>query len=231
MNKNVVIAAMPIRKSLKHQKPDEPWQVAYLPIDPHDIGRDYQAVIRVNSQSGKGGMAFLLERDYGINLPRWMMLALAPYVQQESERRNGELSSEIIRQVMFDNFTQDAPLALADYRLSKGQHEGIEITLWQGAETLRLSGTGNGAMSAFTDAWKQHSGSNVAIIDYSEHSLGGDSEANAIAFVQLNIDGQRLCAVAEDSDTVSASLKALLSGINMAQATKQHQQKDAAIEA
>ncbi len=67
-----------IRKSLKHQKPDEPWQVAYLPIDPHDIGRDYQAVIRVNSQSGKGGMAFLLERDYGISLPRWMMLALAP---------------------------------------------------------------------------------------------------------------------------------------------------------
>ncbi|EHJ92770.1 2-isopropylmalate synthase [Vreelandella boliviensis] len=220
-----------IRKSLKHQKPDEPWQVAYLPIDPHDIGRDYQAVIRVNSQSGKGGMAFLLERDYGINLPRWMMLALAPYVQRESEQRASELSSEMIRQVMFDNFTQEAPLSLVDYQLSKGQQEGIELTLRQGDETLRLSGKGNGAMSAFTDAWQRHSGSSVGIIDYSEHSLGASSEANAIAFVQLNIDGQRLCAVAEDSDTVSASLKALLSGINAAQATEQHQQKEAAAEA
>lgn len=220
-----------IRKSLKHQKTDEPWQVAYLPIDPHDIGRDYQAVIRVNSQSGKGGMAFLLERDYGINLPRWMMLALAPYVQQESEKRASELSSEMIRQVMFDHFTQEAPLSLVDYQLSKGQQEGIELTLQQGDETLRLSGKGNGAMSAFTDAWQRHSGSNVGIIDYSEHSLGASSEANAIAFVQLNIDGQRLCAVAEDSDTVSASLKALLSGINAAQATEQHQQKEVATEA
>ncbi|OJA05381.1 2-isopropylmalate synthase [Halomonas sp. QHL1] len=220
-----------IRKSLKHQKPDEPWQVAYLPIDPHDIGRDYQAVIRVNSQSGKGGMAFLLERDYGINLPRWMMLALAPYVQRESEQRASELSSKMIRQVMFDNFTQEAPLSLVDYQLSKGQQEGIELTLQQGDKTLRLSGKGNGAMSAFTDAWQRHSGSSVGIIDYSEHSLGASSEANAIAFVQLNIDGQRLCAVAEDSDTVSASLKALLSGINAAQATELHQQKEAAAEA
>ncbi|RBI68204.1 2-isopropylmalate synthase [Vreelandella sulfidaeris] len=220
-----------IRKSLKHQKADEPWQVAYLPIDPHDIGRDYQAVIRVNSQSGKGGMAFLLERDYGINLPRWMMLALAPYVQQESEKRASELSSEMIRQVMFDNFTQEVPLSLIDYQLSKGKQEGIEVTLQQGDELLHLSGKGNGAMSAFTDAWQRHSGSSLGIIDYSEHSLGASSEANAIAFVQLNIDGQRLCAVAEDSDTVSASLKALLSGINAAQATEQHQQKEAAVEA
>ena len=88
------------------------------------------------------------------------------------------------------------------------------MTLWQGSETLRLSGSGNGAMSAFTAAWQKHSGVNVTIIDYSEHSLGGGSEANAIAFVQLSIDGQRICAVAEDSDTVSASLKALISGIN-----------------
>ncbi|WP_303853018.1 2-isopropylmalate synthase [Salinicola salarius] len=205
-----------IRKSLKKQQPDEPWQVAYLPIDPRDIGRDYQAVIRVNSQSGKGGMAFLLERDYGISLPRWMMLALAPHVQQESEKRASELSSEVVRQVMFDRFTSETPLSLADYRLSKGQDEGIDVTLWQGAETLRLSGKGNGAMSSFTDAWQKHSGISVGIIDYAEHSLGGDSEANAIAFVQLNIDGQRVCAVAEDSDTVSASLKAVIAGINLA---------------
>lgn len=205
-----------IRKSLKKQGDDEPWQVAYLPIDPRDIGRDYQAVIRVNSQSGKGGMAFLLERDYGISLPRWMMLALAPVVQAQSERCSSELSSAAIRALLFDTFTRTAPLSLADYRLSRSGEESLSVTLDQDGEQLVLEGSGNGAMSAFMNAWQRHSGQQVAIIDYSEHSLGGDSEANAIAFVQLNVDGRRLACVAEDSDTVSASLKAIISGINLA---------------
>lgn len=204
-----------IRKSLKKQGDDEPWQVAYLPIDPRDIGRDYQAVIRVNSQSGKGGMAFLLERDYGISLPRWMMLALAPHVQKESERLSGELSSESIRRLLFTTFMREGPLSLVDYRLSRASEEGLSITLEQDGERLTLEGSGNGAMSAFMNAWQRHSGQQVGILDYNEHSLGEDSDANAIAFVQLNVDGQRICAVAEDSDTVSASLKAVIAGINL----------------
>ena len=208
-----------IRKSLKKQGNDEPWQVAYLPIDPRDIGRDYQAVIRVNSQSGKGGMAFLLERDYGISLPRWMMLALAPYVQKESEKLSGELSSESIRRLLFATFMREGPLSLVDYRLSRASEEGLSITLEQDGERLTLEGSGNGAMSAFINAWQRHSGQQVGILDYSEHSLGEDSDANAIAFVQLNVDGQRICAVAEDSDTVSASLKAVIAGINLCNET------------
>ncbi|WP_299258516.1 2-isopropylmalate synthase [uncultured Kushneria sp.] len=204
-----------IRKSLKKQGDDEPWQVAYLPIDPRDIGRDYQAVIRVNSQSGKGGMAFLLERDYGISLPRWMMLALAPHVQKESERLSGELSSESIRRLLFATFMREGPLSLVDYRLSRASEEGLSITLEQDGERLTLEGSGNGAMSAFMNAWQRYSGQQVGILDYNEHSLGEDSDANAIAFVQLNVDGQRICAVAEDSDTVSASLKAVIAGINL----------------
>ncbi|RKQ97188.1 2-isopropylmalate synthase [Kushneria sinocarnis] len=205
-----------IRKSLRKQGDDEPWQVAYLPIDPRDIGRDYQAVIRVNSQSGKGGMTFLLERDYGISLPRWMMLALAPLVQQESERLSGELSSESIRRLLFATFMREAPLSLVDYRLSRASEEGLTITLQNDGERLELEGKGNGAMSAFMNAWQQHTGQQVGILDYNEHSLGGDSDADAIAFVQLNVDGQRVSAVAEDSDTVSASLKAVISGLNLA---------------
>lgn len=208
-----------IRKSLKKQGNDEPWQVAYLPIDPRDIGRDYQAVIRVNSQSGKGGMAFLLERDYGISLPRWMMLALAPYVQKESEKLSGELSSESIRRLLFSTFMREGPLSLVDYRLSRASEEGLSITLEQDGERLTLEGSGNGAMSAFMNAWQRHSGQQIGILDYNEHSLGEDSEANAIAFVQLNVDGQRICAVAEDSDTVSASLKAVIAGINLCNET------------
>ena len=80
-----------IRKCLKRQTPDEPWQVAYLPIDPEDLGRTYQEVIRVNSQSGKGGVAFVMERDFGLNLPRWLQVELAQAVQRESERRGGEM--------------------------------------------------------------------------------------------------------------------------------------------
>ncbi|OHV12896.1 2-isopropylmalate synthase [Kushneria phosphatilytica] len=205
-----------IRKSLRKQGDDEPWQVAYLPIDPRDIGRDYQAVIRVNSQSGKGGMTFLLERDYGISLPRWMMLALAPIVQQESERLAGELSSESIRRLLFATFMREAPLSLVDYRLSRASEEGLIITLDEEGDRIELEGKGNGAMSAFMNAWQQHTGQQVGILDYNEHSLGGDSDANAIAFVQLNVDGQRVSAVAEDSDTVSASLKAMISGLNLA---------------
>ncbi|WP_106477748.1 2-isopropylmalate synthase [Phytohalomonas tamaricis] len=210
-----------IRKSLKKQRPDEPWQVAYLPIDPRDIGRDYQAVIRVNSQSGKGGMAFLLERDHGISLPRWMMLALAPHVQAASERVSGELSSDAIRDLMFETFTREAPLTLVDYRLARGAEEGLNITLREGDETIKLAGEGNGAMSAFMNAWQEHTGQRVSVIDYSEHALGEGSEANAIAFVQLNVEGQRICAVAQDSDTVSASLKAMISAINIARDTSE----------
>ena len=93
-----------IRKCLHKQTPDEPWQVAYLPIDPRDLGRDYQAVIRVNSQSGKGGVAFVLERDYGLSLPRWMQVELAQIVQHESESSSGEIGSARIHELFMQHF-------------------------------------------------------------------------------------------------------------------------------
>ncbi|MDF9435454.1 2-isopropylmalate synthase [Chromohalobacter israelensis] len=205
-----------IRKSLKKQQDDEPWQVAYLPIDPRDIGRDYQAVIRVNSQSGKGGMAFLLERDYGISLPRWMALELAPAVQAMSETVNGELSSARIRDVLVETFTQCAPLTLSGYRLDREASEHLTVSLDDNGQALRLSGQGNGVISAFMAAWQQYTGRSVSVVDYSEHALGEGSDAVAIAFVQLNVDGQRVSGMAEDGDTVGASLKAVLSALNRA---------------
>lgn len=205
-----------IRKSLKKQQDDEPWQVAYLPIDPRDIGRDYQAVIRVNSQSGKGGMAFLLERDYGISLPRWMALELAPAVQAVSETVNGELSSARIRDVLVETFTQCAPLTLNGYRLDREASEHLTVSLDDNGQALRLSGQGNGVISAFMAAWQQHTGRPASVVDYSEHALGEGSDAVAIAFVQLNVDGRRVSGMAEDGDTVSASLKAVLSALNRA---------------
>jgi 2-isopropylmalate synthase len=209
-----------IRKSLQKQGDDEPWQVAYLAIDPRDIGRDYQAVIRVNSQSGKGGMAFLLERDYGINLPRWMMLALAPHVQRESEKVTGELGAAAIRSQLFTHFDRQQPIALVDYdvrRTDSGQK--VSVTMRENSREFTLEGQGNGPLSAFVNAWNNHTGEDVAIADYTEQALSAGSDAVAIAFVQLKAGTIRIPAVAEDADTLSASMKAIISALNLARET------------
>lgn len=208
-----------IRKSLRLQKDDEHWQVAYLPIDPRDIGRDYKEVIRVNSQSGKGGMAFLLERDYDIHLPRWMMLALSPHVQQLSEETAGELTAAQIRTLLFEHLERSGPLSLVDYgikRKEKGsESQSISVTLAKDGEEFVLEGTGNGPLSAFVDAWEKHSGEKFTIVDYAEQALSSGSDARAIAFVNLKKGTVEIPAVAQNTDTLSASIKAILSAINL----------------
>lgn len=204
-----------IRKSLRVQKPDEPWQVAYLPIDPRDIGRDYQAVIRVNSQSGKGGVAFVLERDYGLHLPRWLQVELAQYVQTQSEGQGGEIDSACIHGLFQSQFVADAePLQLSGYRLERDDNDIIQVRLRSNETELNLSGSGNGALSAFIDAWVGHSGQSVNVIDYAEHALGEGSDATAVAYVLLNVGGARVIGAAFDQDSLSASLKAVISALN-----------------
>jgi len=204
-----------IRKCLHLQRPDEPWQVAYLPIDPRDIGRDYQAVVRVNSQSGKGGVAFVLERDYGLILPRWMQVELAQQVQAQSERQGGIVESAAIYQLLLDHFVNDqSPVRLLGYRLDRNGHDTIEARLSEQGQNRSLLGSGDGAISAFIDAWSHHSQQQVSVVDYHEHAIGTGTDARAIAYVQLNIEGRRVSGVALDQDTVSASLKAVLSALN-----------------
>jgi 2-isopropylmalate synthase len=207
-----------IRKCLQQQRPDEPWQVAYLPIDPADIGRDYQAVVRVNSQSGKGGVAFVLERDHGLSLPRWMQVELAQLVQRESEARGGEIDSETIHRLFMDNFvaTTGSP-RLNGYRLDRsGGVDVIEARILEANVETLIRGQGEGALSAFIEAWRRHSGQQVAVIDYSEHAIGPGTDAEAAAYVQLNIDGRRISGAALDQDTVNASLMAVMAALNRA---------------
>jgi 2-isopropylmalate synthase len=204
-----------IRKCLQKQQPDEPWQVAYLPIDPKDLGRDYQAVIRVNSQSGKGGVAFVLERDFGLSLPRWMQLELAQVVQQESERRSGEVDSKTIHQLFQEHFVADQePVSLLGYRLNRDAHDVIEARVSEGGRERVLRGEGEGAIAAFIDAWSREAGQQVSVVDYTEHAIGEGTDALAAAYMQLNVDGQRITGAALDRDVVSASLKAVLSALN-----------------
>lgn len=209
-----------IRKCLNRQRPDKPWAVAYLPIDPRDLGRDYQAVIRVTSQSGKGGVAFVLERDYGLQLPRWMQVELAQVVQRASEARSGEVDSQTIHALFLEHFASaEDPARLVGYHLDReAGREVIEARLaWPDGERV-LSGTGEGALSAFLDAWTRHTGQSVQVIDYSEHAIGEGTDAEAAAYVQLNVDGQRVCGAALDRDTLSAPIKAVICALNRATA-------------
>jgi len=206
-----------IRKCLHQQEADEPWQVAYLPIDPKDLGRDYQAVIRVNSQSGKGGVAFVLERDYGLNLPRWMQVELSQLVQKASEDNAGEINSEQIHQLFIDHYVRDSqPVRLGAYRLNRDSHDTIEADVYIDGNKRVIKGEGEGAISAFVDAWARFSGQALNVVDYSEHSLGESTDAEAVAYVQINIDGLRVSGVSFNKDTVSASLNGVLSALNRA---------------
>jgi 2-isopropylmalate synthase len=211
-----------IRKCLHRQSDDEPWQVAYLPIDPRDLGRDYQAVIRVNSQSGKGGVAFVMERDYGLQLPRWLQVELSQIVQRESERNRGEINSERIHALFKEYFTADAgPLTLAGYHLDRRENlDVIEAQISDAQTTRRIHGQGQGTIEAFVDAWAAAFGNRISIVDYSEHAIGEGTTAEAIAYVQVNIDGQRTAGAAFDRDTVSAAMRAVLAALNRAEAAR-----------
>jgi 2-isopropylmalate synthase len=208
-----------IRKCLHRQQPDEPWQVAYLPIDPQDIGRDYQAVIRVNSQSGKGGVAYVLERDYGLMLPRWIQLELAARVQHLSETQSGEIDSAMIHRLFRQHFVVDAePLSLDGYRLDRqSNQEVIEARISQAGHSRQIHGCGEGAISAFIDACTCAFGRQIRVIDYSEHAIGEGTHAEAVAYILLDVDSERIAGAAFDQDSLSATLKSVLSALNLAQ--------------
>jgi len=210
-----------IGKSLRHQRAaaELPWQVAYLPIDPADIGRSYEAVIRVNSQSGKGGIAFVLERDYGLNLPRWLQQALAPIVQRESEQRGGIIDAERIHALFQAHFVHDgrqAPTRLAGYRLHRNGRERIEARVQASDVERAITGEGEGAIAAFADAWRRAFGTEVKVVDYQEHAIGAGTDAEAAAYVLLDIEGRQVPGAAIDRDTLGASLRAVLSALNRA---------------
>ncbi len=210
-----------IGKSLRHQRADaaQPWQVAYLPIDPADIGRSYEAVIRVNSQSGKGGIAFVLERDFGLNLPRWLQQALASIVQRESEQRSGVIDAERIYALFREHFVHDlahAPTRLAGYQLTRNGRDRIEARLLSRGTEQRVSGEGDGAIAAFADAWHRAFATEVRVVDYQEHAIGAGTDAEAAAYVLLDINGRQVPGAAIDRDTVGASLRAVLSALNAA---------------
>ena len=203
-----------IRKSINyHQEHNlEKWEVAYLPIDPRDIGREYEAVVRINSQSGKGGVALVLERDYGIELPKWMHVNLSKLVQKAAEEQKVEVSSKNIKAIYDTHFVEvDAQWQLQSYDLHTKDHQlAAKFTFGD----KQYEGAGAGALEAICDALTQHYGCDIEVLQYDQHALNRGTDAQALACIQVKIDDEVFTAVAQDEDTSNATLQALLTAVS-----------------
>ena len=197
------------------------WEVPYLPIDPADVGRTYEAVIRVNSQSGKGGIAFLLERDHGFSLPRLLQIEFSQVIQRITDATGKEVSSAEIRAVFQREYvaatcrSPTSTIAPSMPRTAAVEQLTARLAI-DGVETL-LTGTGNGPVDAFVHALRDGAGLDVHVLNYHEHGVGAGEDATAVAYVQLRVGGTHtVYGVGLDPNIVTATLRAVLSAVNRA---------------
>jgi 2-isopropylmalate synthase len=200
------------------------WAVPYLPIDPKDLGRSYEAVIRVNSQSGKGGVAYLLKTDHALDLPRKLQIEFSGVVQAKTDAEGGEVTSAQIWDIFQDEYL---PAAIDDAKWGRfelkrtrtasdlGGEVALDVDLRIGDEVVPTTATGNGPIAAFLNIMAEQ-GIEVKLFDYVEHALSAGGDAYAAAYVELNVDGTRLWGVGIDADISTASLKAVVSAVNRA---------------
>jgi 2-isopropylmalate synthase len=207
-----------IKKCLTKRQPEDKWAVAYLPIDPSDLGRSYQEVIRINSQSGKGGVAYVLEQERGLNIPRWLQIDFSGVVQKFAEDSEAEVAPTKIVELFTQHYlNMNKPYELKNYKLSRidGEDHLTAEVLFED-ELVELSGRATGVVSAFVSALEGHAKKQIVLVEYSEHTLSqaDGADAEAVTYVQLNIEGTRYCGVGLSNDILEASLKAILRAIN-----------------
>ena len=194
------------------------WDVPYLPIDPHDIGRAYEAVIRINSQSGKGGVAYVMQADYGLDLPRELQVEFSRTVQTIVEAEEAEIASERLWAIFEREYlAPDGAFRMSDYHVA--EDEGgctVRATIADRGIVRTLRGRGNGPIDAFVRSVRAELGFDLSVRDYYEHALGSGAEAIAVAYVEIEIGGRTLFGVGRNADIVNASLAAILSGLSRA---------------
>jgi 2-isopropylmalate synthase len=192
---------------------DEFWEVPYLPIDPKDIGRTYEAVIRVNSQSGKAGVAYLLKTDHGLELPRALQVEFSHIVQEWTERTGKEASSPDIWTMFCERYLGQSEIDLVEYRtFPNANGRTINATIRDRGDERVIEGHGRGPLDAFVDALRRAGIADIAVLAYHQHALGAGSDAQAAAYVEAELpDGRTIFGVAIDRNIVSASLRALTS--------------------
>jgi 2-isopropylmalate synthase len=213
-----------IRKSTAYHSEHElpHWAVAYLPIDPRDIGRRYEEVVRINSQSGKGGVAHVLERDHGITLPSWMHPVISKVVQREAEEVGQEVSSRAVWSLFESEFlTVPEGWQLHGYDLhSKAHTTQAQFRIFHDGAKQSISGAGQGLIEALVDAVEKHFGVAIAVTDFDEHAMTPGTEAKAIASILLSVDGEPAAACCVDEDSSRATLQATLSAIGRSSAVR-----------
>lgn len=207
-----------IRKGFAQQKDDAIWEVPYLPIDPADLGRSYDAVIRVNSQSGKGGMAYLLEQMHGIYMPRRLQIEFSRAVQAMTDETGLEASAADLYALFRREYLDvEAPLRYVSHRMVSASDTAaeVEIDIVRDGRPMRMRGTGNGPIDAAVDAFTRGLGVAVRVMDYHEHAMTTGADANAACYVEVRVaDSATGFGAGVDPSIVTASLKAVVSGIN-----------------
>lgn len=203
-----------IKKAFAARQDGDVWDMPYLPIDPKDLGRSYEAVIRVNSQSGKGGISYLLETEYGLQLPRRLQIEFSQVVQQEMDALGTEFTAADLWKIFRKEFGMDVQQA-PQYRIEEA--DGV-VSLsaklqWNGQDQV-LQGQGTGPIDAFVQALSEATGHSVRVMNYSEHAVGEGANAQAVAYVEVRVDDSHtVFGVGMDANIVSASIRAILSGL------------------
>ncbi|MDC8786334.1 2-isopropylmalate synthase [Roseateles koreensis] len=210
-----------IKKAFAARKEGEIWDMPYLPIDPKDLGRSYDAVIRVNSQSGKGGISYLLEAEYGIELPRRLQIEFSQVVQAVMDDAGKELSAADLWGIFENEYGLAEAQAGAPVQAAVSEHSGGQVAVHAlvqiGGARLDVRGQGIGPIDAFVDGLSRHLSDDLRVLDYHEHAIGSGANARAAAYLELRVgETQTLFGVGLDANIVSASLKAIVSGLNRA---------------
>ena len=196
---------------------DSKWRVPYLPIDPEDVGRTYEAVIRINSQSGKGGISYILEQDYGVTLPRRMQIDFSQVIQKKADETGKELDSKEIWQSFEDYYLKNNAKKISynshEIQSSK-EKDVIKLSLLENNKEIQIKGTGNGPIDAFINALNDHLSSDFKVSDYHQHSISSGSDASAAAYIEIQNKNSSDWGAGIDQNTTVASYKAILNCIN-----------------
>ena len=193
------------------------WEVPYLPIDPTDLGRTYEAVVRINSQSGKGGIAYILEKDHGVSLPRRLQISLSTKIQKVADETGKELLSHEIWDIFDKNFIQGpnkAELISFELNTSDDEHDSIRVNAKLNQNKLEFLGSGNGPIDAMIQGINKKMGLNLSVTDYHQHSLGTGSDAKAVAYIEVSDGNKTRWGVGIDENTIRASLRAIMIGFD-----------------
>lgn len=208
-----------IKKGFAAQAEGGPWAVPYLPIDPKDLGRSYEPVIRVNSQSGKGGVSFLLERDHGLRMPRKLQVELSRIIQRITDKSGSEATSaEIWNAFKAEYIDRQAPFSIHGHSEHSAEESGrLTASVSDGVGEYQIAGDGSGPIDAFVQAMNREFGLELNMLDYSEHAIGNGADATAVAYVEVRLGGaESVLGVGMHRNIVTASLQAITSALNRA---------------